>query len=156
MIKLTPQTAQDFLSKYWVNKLLEAGVDMKDASYFIITRKYPNGEVSYVVTEDELNHSPKSDTKPIPTYTLSQLLYKLNEWIHTDKIQGPLEFLKDAPFYMWYYTNHSDGQFKGEYYQGIADNPLNAAALCLINCYADNLTSPNIKGKICYDTKWNK
>lgn len=32
MIKLTQQTAQDFLSKYWVQKIQEAGINMDDAS----------------------------------------------------------------------------------------------------------------------------
>lgn len=156
MIKLTQQTAQDFLSRYWVYKLLEVGVDMDDASYFIITRNYPNGSISYVVTEDELNHSPKSDTKPIPTYSLTQLIYKLNEWIQTDEIHGPLEFLKDAPYYMWFYSNRKDGKQHGEYYKGIADNPLIAAVRCLINCYKNKEESPNIKSKVSYDTYWNK
>lgn len=158
MIKLTQQTAQDFLSKYWVQKIQEAGINMDDASYFIISRHTPIGTTDYVITMEELKASPKSNTKPLPTYTLTQLLYKLDEWITIpeagENSSGPLCFLKDAPSYYWYYKKY-DSETKqrvGEYYGGEADNPLAAAAICLLQCAKHKHRFVDIRGKVSYDT----
>ena len=50
MIKLTNQTIQDFLSRYWVEKLQAAGIPMEDASYFIISRISPIGVTEFIIT----------------------------------------------------------------------------------------------------------
>lgn len=157
MIKITNQTAQDFLSRYWVEKLQAAGIPMEDASYFIISRVSPVGVTEFIITSEELALSPKSSTKPLPTYTLTQLLYKLDEWITIpeagENSSGPLCFLKDAPSYYWYYKKY-DSETKqrvGEYYGGEADNPL-AAAICLLQCAKHKHRFVDIRGKVSYDT----
>lgn len=40
MIELNDKTKHDFLSREWVQKLLDAGVDMSDAKYAIGSRHY--------------------------------------------------------------------------------------------------------------------
>ena len=101
MIELNKKTQQDFLSREWVQKLLEAGVDMSDAKYCIIRRQ---DNKDYIATLADF-FSIKGEVTP--TYTVSELLYKIHEYIYPTiegkEYAGPLTFLKDAPFYIFYY-----------------------------------------------------
>ena len=107
MIELNEKTQQDFLNREWVQKLLDAGVDMSDA-YYGIGRDKMHGNRDKIFflhmwgLEDTENFTDK-----IPTYTVSELLYKLHEWIYPTingiKYSGGLKMIKDAPFYLFYY-----------------------------------------------------
>ena len=98
---------------------------MEDASWWII--EDPETKELYVIGEDEY-WIPENK---IPTYTLPDIIYKLPN-------TGPLEFRKDAPFYIWNYGK----------IDCIAENPLEAAANLLI-WFAENKLGyvKNIKGK---------
>ena len=95
MIELNKKTQQDFLNREWVQKLLDAGVDMSDASYYIVEE--PSFKCDIVATLssidrqwtlEEVGRSSLSlkdyinKFKGVPTYTVSELLYKLHEWIY--------------------------------------------------------------------------
>ena len=75
---------------------------MSDAKYGIVKSPFKNGLDSVILVE----HA-ESNWSWIPTYTVSELLYKLHEWIYPvidgKEFSGPLTFLKDAPFYIFYY-----------------------------------------------------
>ena len=101
MIELNKKTQQDFLNREWVQKLMDAGIDMSDAKY-CIGRTFRGDYVAY-----KAGAYNETLQDIIPTYTVSELLYKLNEWPSLEievngekKIIGtPLEIIKDAPFY---------------------------------------------------------
>ena len=97
MIELNSKTQQDFLNREWVQKLLDAGVDMSDAKYFIcsltIGSPVKSGENIQVALKEELpwvkdmpGHLPALQYNwACPTYTVSELLYKLHEWMFPNK-----------------------------------------------------------------------
>lgn len=135
----------NFLSEELCRKLVDSGIDMSDASYYLIkadgvtyVSQSPNIEMTNVMVEGD----------PIPTYTLSDMIYKMNEFPYIDgKPIGPLCFLKDAPFYSWaYYPKGSDAV------DGIAETPIEAAAYLLIKSRENRIQIiENIKTK--YDGK---
>ena len=104
MIELNKKTQQDFLNREWVQRLLDAGVDMSDAKY-VIGIGIASG-TEYILLKEGVD-SYKFNGPVIPTYTVSELLYKLHEYVYPEingrKYSGGLRFLKDAPFYFWYY-----------------------------------------------------
>ena len=104
MIELNKKTQQDFLNREWVQKLLDAGVDMSDAKYCIVPFSYIDN-IELMSKAIEVGYDDI-----IPTYTVSELLYKLHEWIYPvidgHEYSGGLKFLKDAPFYIFYYSLH--------------------------------------------------
>lgn len=108
MIELNQKTQQDFLNREWVGKLLDAGVDMSDAKYCL----YDDTRGTFICNYDK-DWGPifKQEHCIIPTYTVSELLYKLHEWVDTTidgvEYSGALTFLKDAPFYIFYYDLYS-------------------------------------------------
>jgi len=81
MIELNEKTQQDFLNREWVQRLLDAGVDMSDAKYEILK--------TVDTSQEYINYCGKYDpdcgkyingievTDKLPTYTVSELLYKL-------------------------------------------------------------------------------
>jgi hypothetical protein len=73
MIELNSKTQQDFLNREWVQKLLDAGVDMSDAKY-CIGRTFRGDYVAY-----KAGAYNETLQDIIPTYTVSELLYKLRE-----------------------------------------------------------------------------
>ena len=103
MIVLNEKTQQDFLNREWVQKLLDAGVDMSDAKYGIFR--------NFGLKRDEIATISSMPVQAsigfLPTYTVSELLYKLHEWIYpkigNKQFSGGLTFFKDAPFYVFYY-----------------------------------------------------
>ena len=108
MIELNSKTQQDFLNREWVQKLLDAGVDMSDAKYCIV--EYHNYDVVFYKNSISTTNEPV--TNIIPTYTVSELLYKLHEYIYPTideiKYHGALTMIKDAPFYIFYYELFSN------------------------------------------------
>ena len=169
MIELNKKTQQDFLNREWVQKLLDAGVDMSDASYYIveepsfkcdivttlssIDRKWTLEEVgrSSLSLKDYINKF-----KGVPTYTVSELLYKLHEWIYPTiddvEFSGGLKMIKDAPFYIcWYDLGRNekrqtvDGEetvrVKGpeDYIYAEFEYPIESLASLLIQCHKKDI-----------------
>ena len=162
MIELNKKTQQDFLSREWVQRLLDAGVDMSDAKYAI--QKLDNKDkIVYIGTFK----STLKEAGLIPTYTVSELLYKLHEWIYPTidgkEFSGGLKFIKDAPFYMFYYELHSknydprklseeqpeewDESFMGEF-----EYPIESLAGLLIQCHKRDIGIKDEKGNQISDT----
>ena len=150
MIELNSKTQQDFLNREWVQRLLDAGVDMSDAKYCIV--EYHNYDVVFYKNSIFTTNEPV--TNIIPTYTVSELLYKLHEWIYPTidgkEFSGGLTFIKDAPFYIFYYKLHSknydprklsneqpeewDESFMGEF-----EYPIESLASLLIQCHKKDI-----------------
>ena len=169
MIELNKKTQQDFLNREWAQKLLNAGVNMSDASYYIveepsfkcdivttlssIDRKWTLEEVgrSSLSLKDYINKF-----KGVPTYTVSELLYKLHEWIYPTidgrEYRGPLTFLKDAPFYIFFYDLAVKPDEEGyvpvtkskqtEYICAEFEYPIESLASLLIQCHKKDIGIP--------------
>ena len=146
MIELNKKTQHDFLNRKWVQRLLDAGVDMSDAKYYIYTN--PDNEKDYIGYKEQMDI--KYALNCIPTYTVSELLYKLHEWIYPiiDGVEysGPLTFLKDAPFYCFFYSLKSDIdpetrkiKLKQEYVSAGFDNPIESLASVLLQCHQKDI-----------------
>lgn len=140
MIELNSKTSQDFLNRIWVRDLLNIGVNMDDAKYVIYNAF--NGK-DYITAKDQLpSYTTANDI--VPTYTISELLYKLHEYVYpiiNDKeYSGGLKFLKDAPFYIWYYSLKSEGSEDNEnYLYAEAEHPIESLAMLLIQCYKKDI-----------------
>ena len=110
MIELNKKTEQDFLNRKWVQNLLDAGVDMSDAKYCLY---HPNEGGGDYITDIKVIRKIEEEEKEnarwdyVPTYTVSELLYKLHEYIYPTidgrEYSGGLRFIKDAPSYIFYY-----------------------------------------------------
>jgi hypothetical protein len=164
MIELNSKTRQDFLDREWVQKLLDAGVDMSDAKYAI--QKLDNKDkIVYIGTFK----STLKEAGLIPTYTVSELLYKLHEWIYPtiDGIEysGGLTFIKDAPFYIFWYDlgrnkkrQTVDGEetvrVKGpeDYIYAEFEYPIESLASLLIQCHKKDIGIKDKKGNQVSDT----
>jgi hypothetical protein len=108
-----------------------------------------------VLREDIENIVPESITdcyrEICPTYTVSELLYKLHEWIYPTidgkQFSGGLKFCKDAPYYMFYYalkTKDYDPQLQqGEYNENYIyaefEYPIESLASLLIQCHKKDI-----------------
>lgn len=167
MIVLNKKTQQDFLNREWVQKLLDAGVDMSDASYYIVEE--PSFKCNIVTTLssidrqwtlEEVGRSSLSlkdyinKFRGIPTYTVSELLYKLHEWIYPTingkKFLGGLKMFKDAPFYVFWYdlrTENYDvhkssaenyGEWSEDFFAG-RGYPIESLASLLIQCHTKDI-----------------
>ena len=91
----------------------------------------------------------------VPTYTVSELLYKLHEYVYPEidgeKYSGRLSFCKDAPFYMWYYhleTKDYDPQLSmgnrnESYLFAEAEYPIVSLASLLIQCHKKDIGMKN-------------
>jgi len=136
MIELNEKTQQDFLNRECVQKLLDAGVDMSDAKYYIVNLH--NSDVIFYKYSKFTTNEPVADI--IPTYTVSELLYKLHEWIYPtiegEEFSGGLKVSKDAPFYFAYYDlkNKRDKELTEEFY-AVAEYPIESLAMLLIQCH---------------------
>ncbi len=152
MIELNKKTQQDFLNREWVQRLLDVGVDMSDAKYRIITVSKTG--MDYIILSPRLHERENwldKITDNIPTYTVSELLYKLHEWIYPTidgkPFSGGLKFCKDAPFYMFYYalkTKDYDPQLQqGEYNENYIyaefEYPIESLASLLIQCHKKDI-----------------
>lgn len=80
MIELNDKTKQDFLSREWMEKLIEAGIDVSDGKYII-------GKDKLSMNDDEPDFTDyiwyKDSTEEIydtcPTLTIQELLQLLEE-----------------------------------------------------------------------------
>ena len=170
MIELNSKTQQDFLNREWVQKLLDAGVDMSDAKYFIcsltIGSPVKSGENIQVALKEELpwiedmpGHLPALQYNwAYPTYTVSELLYKLHEWIYPTidgvEYSGGLKVSKDAPFYFVYYDLHEQGKdnhFTEEFFAEF-EYPIESLASLLIQCHKRDIGIKDEKGNQVSDT----
>ena len=168
MIELNPKTQQDFLNREWVQKLLDAGVDMSDAKYYIARRQIPDR------VEDIVFYGPPSITTislyacVIPTYTVSELLYKLHEWIYPTidgkEFSGGLKMLKDAPFYIFYYdlktknydralpSDKQPGEWDEKHFFAEFEYPIESLASLLIQCHQKDIGIKDKTDKQISDT----
>ena len=124
MIRLTSKTRQDFLDKEWSDKFTEAGVPMGDNKYWIVIidgTEYITEDKTLVMVNTLIN------CECYPTYTLSELQLKLNEW-HPE-YKGFIMW-KDAPFYFAQYKGAPDNSP----YVCYNELPLYAAAQLVLNC----------------------
>lgn len=150
MIELNDKTKHDFLSREWVQKLLDAGVDMSDAKYCIV--KYHNYDV--VFYKNSIFSTNETVTNIIPTYTVSELLYKLHEWIYPiidgKEFSGGLKMLKDAPCYIFYYDlktkdynplkfSHDQPEEWDESFMGECETPIESLASLLLQCHTRDI-----------------
>lgn len=146
MIELNKKTQQDFLNREWVQRLLEAGIDMSDAKYIIGHYNWASLDNNwYIALKDE---DDIVDT--LPTYTVSELLYKLHEWIYPTidgkKYSGGLTMIKDAPFYIFYYDLERKEEFEGDtnlkkdtYIHAPCEYPIESLASLLIQCHKKDI-----------------
>lgn len=88
-MKYEGKVTQHFTSFEEFQKMQKCGIDMFD-SLFVISAA--DGEI--LLREDVLD----GHVSFYPTYTLSEILYKLPEWCY-GPYDRPIEYLKDAPFY---------------------------------------------------------
>ena len=157
MIELNSKTQQDFLNREWVQRLLDAGVDMSDAKYALYRLKDATSDiVVYQGTyfADDRYYNGIKVENIVPTYTVSELLYKLHEWIYPTidgvEYSGGLKFCKDAPFYIWYYAlegyiplkedlEKAVYNQKCEYVSAEAEYPIESLASLLIQCHTKDI-----------------
>lgn len=144
MIELNEKTQQDFLNREWVQELLDAGVDMSDAKYYICTHLESTGlKGDYIYYADDTKNNDYI-LSCIPTYTVSELLYKLHEWIYPtidgEKYSGGIKISKDAPFYFAYYDlKNKEGKEKKEEFYAEAEYPIESLASLLIQCHKKDI-----------------
>ena len=137
MIELNEKTQQDFLNREWVQRLLDAGVDMSDAKYWI--GKAKESSIDYICLKEQIGRFlPLIDI--CPTYSTAELLYKLNEWPSIELPDGKLigarlDIFKDAPFYFaCYYFSRTEENDEYRKYDIECDSeyPIEALAQLLI------------------------
>jgi hypothetical protein len=150
MIELNSKTQQDFLNREWVQRLLDAGVDMSDAKYCIMKDKLQD---HYYIALDKDIKGEYTEIlcmwdRIMPTYTVSELLYKLHEWIYPTidgkEYNGGLTMMKDAPFYMFYYKlRHDNGylpdDINEDYIYAESEYPIESLAMILIQCHKKDI-----------------
>lgn len=146
MILFTDRLKTVFLNRAWVGKLKEIGMDFSDTEYYIVEM----GGADYICGKDEL---PLVTSVEIvegaignlePTYSLGDILCKLDEYPYLnddggEEMSGPLEFCKDAPFYMFaYYLKGNDGKTRKSI-EAPLELPLYSAASLLISAYKEGI-----------------
>lgn len=129
---------------------------MSDAKYCIckhIDSTELKGDYVYLREEE---HNNCYTINVIPTYTVSELLYKLHEWIYPTIVgkgySGGLKIIKDAPFYIcWYDLGRNekrqtvDGEetvrVKGpeNYIYAEFEYPIESLASLLIQCHKKDI-----------------
>ena len=152
MIELNKKTQQDFLNREWVQRLLDAGVDMSDAKYLIGNLPFEDSSEDYVYLVTDIRDDMKNQ---VPTYTVSELLYKLHEWVYPKidgkEFSGGITMLKDAPFYMFYYNLRSKEydlnktyasqpkEWNEDYLYAEFEYPIESLASLLIQCHTKDI-----------------
>lgn len=158
MIKFGKYTVHTFLSPWWCKKLREAGITMENAVWFYVKKD----NEYYIVDKDEVKEY--SSEHVIPTYTLADILYLLNEYPFVNDVGAPLGFLKDAPFYVWtYYFQLKEGEDKElptfnngkSYIEAEGETPLEGAARMLLMCKANDIFVPSWSIDDKYDEIWD-
>lgn len=152
MIKLNNVTMHDFLNRKLVQELLDVGVDMSDATYCIANI----GGEDYILYGKVSDVS--ADHNPVPTYTIAQLHFKLHEHIYPtiDGIEysGGLRYVKDAPFYIFYY-DLKNGDMRCPEHKGISaegETPIESLAYLLKQCHMKHTGITYKDGTPCDDT----
>ena len=134
----------NFLCEELCKKLVDAGIDMSDASYYLIK---VDG-VTYVSPMPNIEITNNTiDCDPIPTYTLADMIYKMDEYPYRNgKSFGPLGFTKDAPFYSFHY--HTSNEIDANV-EGMSDTPIEAAAYFLIQSMKNGIdvNFEDVRGK---------
>ena len=137
MITFDLYSKHNFLGPSWYKHFKEVGLDMGiDASYYLVKddkvyRIYDKGEFKKKFGKDFKNFS--EDTV-IPTYTIADMLYKIDEWPcdnSNDKSWGGIAFFKDAPFYGFYYPGLIDDCY--------SEYPIEGAAMLLLRCAKEGI-----------------
>ena len=78
MIELNEKTQQDFLNREWVQKLMDAGIDMSDAKYIIAKDKLSMNDDEPDLTDYVWYKDSTAEVYDVcPTYTVQELFYKL-------------------------------------------------------------------------------
>lgn len=137
-----------FLSPKWCKILIDNGISMDDASFFLY-KDFKN--TWHVYTKNEYKDYVGDEDKVIPTYSLADIMFKLDEYPCVNDIGCPLEYIKDAPFYIFaYYFNKSKGIKKDttlpvfsngkNYVEAFDETPLLAAARMLLVCKNNNIS----------------
>ena len=158
MIELNKKTRQDFLDREWVQRLLDAGVDMSDAKYIIAKDKLSMYDPEPDLTDYIWYKDSTAEVYDVcPTYSTAELLYKLHEWIWPtiDDVEysGGLKVSKDAPFYFAYYNLHEQGKddHLTEEFFAEFEYPIESLASLLIQCQKKDIgianKNINISGK---------
>lgn len=150
MIELNKKTRQDFLDREWVQRLLDAGVDMSDAKYIIAKDRLSKYDDEPDFTDYIwYKYSTVEVYDVCPTYSTAELLYKLHEWIYPtidDKeYSGGLKVSKDAPFYFAYYDLYEQGKdnhFTKEFFAEF-QYPIESLASLLIQCQKKDIGIAN-------------
>jgi hypothetical protein len=110
MITFDLYSKHNFLGPSWYKHFKEVGLDMGiDASYYLVKddkvyRIYDKGEFKKKFGKDFKDFS---EVTVIPTYTIADMLYKIDEWPcdnSNDKPWKGIGFFKDAPFYCFCYA----------------------------------------------------
>lgn len=162
MIELNEVTKHDFLNRKLVEELLEVGVDMSDATYYIARFHQTDKEAVFLgKPADSINWEDV-----LPTYTIAQLHFKLHEHIYPtiDGIEysGGLRYVKDAPFYIFYYDlKHGEKQEDGTFkevrcpeHKGISaegETPIESLAYLLKQCHIKHTGITYKNGTPCDD-----
>ena len=138
MIKLDEVTKHDFLDRKTVRELLDVGVDMSDATYYIYTNPETGEDFIGYWRQMDVEHANNC----MPTYTIAQLHFKLHEHIYPTingiEYSGGLRYFKDAPFYVFYYDlKDKDGErcpeVDGIFAEG--ETPIISLAYLLKQCH---------------------
>jgi hypothetical protein len=141
MIELNKKTQQDFLNREWVQRLLDAGVDMSDAKYIIAKDKLSMNDDEPDLTDYVWYKDSTAEVYDIcPTYSTAELLYKLNEWpsikLSEEKYIGArLDIFKDAPFYFACYyfgKTEKNDEYRKYDIECSSEYPIEAMAQLLI------------------------
>lgn len=135
MLKFDKKLQCCFVNKKWMTKLVEAGLDCSDASYFIVSTT----DEQFICDKDEwdmFKNDLKFTKEFIPTYNLTELIMKMDEWYSDDSFEGSLSMFKDAPFYSFFYKNTKTEKYLHE--DLFDDIPLYAAVRFLIACLENN------------------
>ena len=140
MIELNNVTMHDFLNRKLVQELLNVGVDMFDATYFIVHEIYQDKD--FIMLGKPAENEEYKFRDVLPTYTIAQLHFKLHEYIYPDidgiGYSGGLRYVKDAPFYIFYYDLKDDDgnrclETKGIFAEG--ETPIESLAYLLKQCH---------------------
>ena len=130
MIELNSKTQQDFLNREWVQKLLDAGVDMSDAEYLIGNLPFEDSPEDYVYLVTDIRDDMKNQ---VPTYTVSELLYKLPDYIKD-------HFDREFKFKLQIMENHYGKRgYRVGYYQDIECLYMSLDHLSVIESLAETL-----------------
>ena len=160
MIELNEKTQQDFLNREWVQKLLDAGVDMSDAKYALYRLKDATSDIivyqGTYFADDRYYNGIKVENI-VPTYTASELLYKLHEYIYPTidgiKCTGEFGMGKVAGQYTAFYKLAASDievlkkrkiyDYGWFYLFAKEENFIEALASLLIQCHTHDIGIPN-------------